>query len=170
MKRIYKKFILITLIIASLFSVASCFGGSSSGMKKYSENGLNFALPKDMEKLNVNYADIAYGNDDFAQFFVYFYSKDSLLTELALDKEATVKEYADWFVGMNGYINVEENYDETNKVIVLKYVYEEENDYYCDYITRNEHALFHVTMCCKADLKDKYDPIFDEWMKHISID
>jgi len=168
MNKIIKKFALITLIISCVFSYVSC----GSGMKKYSENGLNFSLPGDMEKLNVNYADLCFGNDDFAQFFVYFYSKDSLLTQLALDKEATVKEYADWFVGMWGYTNVEENYDEANKVIVLEYVYidDDEEDYYCDYITRNENALFHVTMCCRAELKDKYDPIFDEWMKHISID
>ncbi len=166
MKRILKNLFFITLIFATLIIAASC-GGE---MKKYSENGLNFSLPKDMEKLNVNYADIAYGNDELAEFFVYFYSRDSLLTALALEKDATVKEYADRFVGMNGYTDVEENYDEANKVIVLKYVYEEESSYYCDYITRNESALFHVTMCCRADLKDKYDPIFEEWMKHISID
>jgi len=165
MKRILKNLIFITLIFATLITAASCGGD----MKKYSENGLNFTLPKDMKKLSVSYADLCYGNKDFTQFFVYFYSKDSLLTDLALEKEATVKEYADWFVGMNGYTNVEENYDEANKVIVLKYIYEEENDFYCDYITRNEHALFHVTMCCKAELKDKYDPMFDEWMKYISL-
>ena len=165
MKKTIKNFALITLIISCVFAYVSC----GSGMKKYSENGLNFSLPRDMEKLNVNYADLCYGNDDFTQFFVYFYPKDSLLTDLALEKEATVKEYADWFIGINGYTGIEENYDEANKVIVLKYVYEEENDYYCDYITRNEHALFHVTMCCKAELKDKYDPMFDEWMKYISL-
>lgn len=168
MKKIIKKFTLITLIISCVVASVSC----GSGMKKYSENGLNFSLPRDMKKQNVSYADLCYGNEEFVQFFVYFYSKDSLLTELALDKEATVKEYADWFVGRNGYTGVEENYDETNNVIVLKYIYvdEDENDYYCDYITRNEHALFHVTMCCKADFKDKNAPVFDEWMKHISID
>ena len=172
MKRIYKKIILITLIIASLFSVISCFGGSGSGMKKYSESGLNFSLPEDMEIISVKYADICYGNDDFTQFFVYFYPKDSLLTDLALDKEATVKEYSDRFIGMNGYTNVEESYDEANRTIVLKYVYTDGygSEYYCDYITRNEDVLYHVTMCCKAELMDKYAPIFDDWMSYISID
>jgi hypothetical protein len=166
MKRIFKKLLFITLIFATMVTAVSCGGD----MKKYHENGLHFSLPKDMRKLSVSYADLCYGNDDFAQFFVYFYSKDSLLTDLALEKEATVKQYADWFVGMNGYTDVTENYDEENKVIVLKYVYEDEADFYCDYITRNEHALFHVTMCCKEELREKYEPMFDEWMKLISVD
>ena len=87
MKRIFKKLLFITLIFATMITAVSCGGD----MKKYHENGLHFSLPKDMRKLSVSYADLCYGNDDFAQFFVYFYSKDSLLTDLALEKEATVK-------------------------------------------------------------------------------
>lgn len=166
MKKILRNLLFVILIITTLFTAVSC----GNGMKKYSESGLNFSLPKDMEKLSVNYADICYGNDDLVQFFVYFYSKDQLLTDLALEKDATVKEYADLFVGRWGYTGVEESYDEENKVIVLKYIYEEEDDYYCDYITRNDNALYHVTMCCDKELMEKYVPIFDEWMKHISTD
>ena len=167
MKRIFKNLIFVTLILATLLGAVSC-GGE---MEKYSENGLSFALPKDMKKMNVNYADLCFGNDELTEVIFYFISKDSLLTMCSLDKEATVKEYADWFCGSNGYTNVEENYDEENQVIILKYIYEDEDehDYYCDYITRNEHAVFHVTMCCKANLKDKYDPMFDEWMTYIHI-
>lgn len=167
MKRMLKKLVFITLIIAALFTAVSC----GDEMKKYSESGLNFSLPRDMKKRSVSYADIYFRNDDFTEFFVYFYPKDKLLADLALDKEATVKEYADRFVGRNGYTDVEESYDEENRVIVLKYLYidEDEEDYYCDYITRNDDALFHVTMCCPMDIMEEYIPIFDEWMKHISI-
>lgn len=138
--------------------------------KSYTESGLKFALPEYMKKLSVTYADICYGNiTDNAQFYVYFYSKDSLLTELYLSKDATVKEYADWFVDVNNYVNVSESYDEKAKKIVLKYIYDDENTYYCDFIMRNDSALFHVTLSCDADMRNKYEPIFGEWMSNISL-
>ena len=139
-------------------------------LKYYTESGLKFALPSYMQKLSVTYADICYGNiTDNAQVFVYFYSKDSLLTELYLSKDATVKEYADWFVDANDYVNVSENYDEEAKKIVLEYVYDDENTYYCDFIIRNDNALFHITLCCEADMRHKYEPVFAEWMSKISL-
>ena len=144
--------------------------GPASEMVNYSESSLCFSLPAYMAETDVNYADVCYGNiSDNAQFFVYFYAKEQLVTELYLDKEATVKEYADWFVAVNEYENVDEKYDEENKEIVLKYVYEPEGTFYCDYITRNEYALFHVTMTCDEVLREKYESLFDEWIEKIYL-
>ncbi|MBE6644764.1 MAG: hypothetical protein E7612_05220 [Ruminococcaceae bacterium] len=136
----------------------------------YSENGLNFSLPSYMETINVNYADLCFANSgDDTQFFIYFYSSEALLTDLYMDMDSTVKEYADWFVNLNGYTNVEENYDEENKKIVLKYVYEDESTFYCDTILRNEYSLIHVTMCCQERNRAIYEPVFDEWITYLSL-
>ena len=142
----------------------------SDGLLHYSENGLNFSLPSYMETINVNYADLCFANSgDDTQFFIYFYSSEALLTDLYMDMDSTVKEYADWFVNVNGYTNVEENYDEANKKIVLKYIYEDEGTFYCDTILRNEYSLIHVTMCCQERNRPIYEHVFDEWITHLSL-
>ena len=169
MKRIIKRFLALSLILTSLFFAVSC-GDGKSDIIKYSESGLNFSLPPYMEKLNVNYADICYGNlKDGTEFLVYFYSREALLTELYLPLDATVKEYADWFVAVNGYENVEEEYSEADKKIVLKYIYEPESIYYTDTILRNEYSLIHVTMCCKTENSEIYKPRFEEWISRLSL-
>lgn len=162
MKRIIASVLLVFVLVA-------CTSCSQDKTVAYSESGLNFSLPSDMRKLSVDWADVCYGNSDNAMFFVYFYSASQLLTELYIPKDSTVKVYADWFVNANKYENVTESYDEEGKLIVLTYVYEPENTYYCDYITRNEYALYHVTMCCDADLAETYKPIFADWMSFISL-
>ena len=82
----------------------------------YSISGINFILPKYMKEIEVSasYADIAYGtlDDRTLEFTIYFYSKNELLSELLLDTESTVEQYANWFVAMNEYQNVERSYDE----------------------------------------------------------
>ena len=86
-------------------------------MKEYSEAGLAFTIPKDMEKLSVNnyYADVAFRNDEGAEFFIYYYSREELLTRLYFaDKDASSLVYIEWFTNMNGYTGVERTYDEEN--------------------------------------------------------
>ena len=165
MKKIIKSFLLILTVISSLISTVSC-----SDEVKYSKGGLTFTLPKDMKEMNVNYADVCFGNDDGAEFFIYYYSRDALLTELYLDKDVSVSEYADWFVDRNEYENVDKKLNSAGNIIVMSYIYEPEEDYYVDYITRNKEALFHVTMSCAASQIEKYQPIFEEWMADIYID
>ena len=170
MKKPLKQLILLMTVLAIILCAVGCRRNDrNDGMVRYSESGLKFALPKEMEKMSVDYADICYGNGE-AEFFVYFYGSDALLTELYLDPNSTVKEYAEWFVNVNDYENVSENYDEENAKIVLEYIYEPENTYFCDYILRNEYALFHVTMCCDAELMEKYQPIFEQWRSHVALD
>ncbi len=155
------------ICVTLLTSLVSC--GDDDGFKRYAESGIIYELPIDMKKLSVNYADICHGNGE-AEFMVYLYGRDALLSELYLKKDSTVKEYADWFVNNNGYVGVTEVYDEANSKIVLEYIYLPENTYYRDYIIANEHALFHVTFLCDAELRDKYSPVFDEWQGRIDLD
>ena len=169
MKKIIVKLALILVVISTLFTVTSC-GGE---MKSYNESGLIFKLPKKMKKLEVNWADLCYGERDNAEenvlFFIYYYTSDALLADLYLSKETTVSEYADWFVNRNGYTDVEKNLNEDSTVITLKYIYEEENSFYFDYILRNDELLVHVTMTCNADYREKYEPVFTEWTGYIRL-
>ena len=122
-----------------------------------------------MKEMSVNYADVCYGNlIDGTELFVYFYSRDALLIDLYLSKDATVKEYANWFVELNNYIDVKESYDEEARSIILEYVHDD-GEYYCDYIIRNDDALFHVTMCCNKNMRHKYEPIFKKWISDMSL-
>jgi len=145
--------------------------GPASEVLHYSESSLNFSLPTYMREMDVEYADICFGNiSDGAEFFVYFYSNEALATEFpTLDRNSSVKEYADWFVEENGYTNVTEEYNSVARKLILKYVYEKEDTYYCDYILRNDYALFHVTMCCDNLLRENYESVFDGWIENISL-
>ena len=167
MKKIIVKLALILVVISTLFTVTSC-GGE---MKSYNESGLIFKLPKKMKKLEVNWADLCYGEsgnvEENVYFFVYYYTSDTLLTDLYLAKETTVSEYADWFINANGYTDVEKNLNEDGTVISLKYIYEDENSFYFDYIMRNGELLVHVTMTCNEPYREKYEPIFTEWTGYI---
>lgn len=144
----------------------------SENLIRYSESGLNFALPDYMRKISVppEVADLCFSNSgDGTQFFIYYYSREVLLTDLVLNMDCTVKDYADWFVNVNGYVNVEQDYDEENKKLVQRYVYEPENTFYCDIILRNEYVLIHATMSCDNGSREIYEPIFENWMKEISL-
>ena len=144
----------------------------SENLIYYSESGLNFALPDYMKKISVppEYADLCFSNSgDGTQFFIYYYAREALLTDLVLDMDCTVKDYAEWFVNVNDYVGVVQEYDEENQKLVQKYVYEPENTFYCDFILRNEYILIHTTMSCDNKYRDVYEPIFERWMKEISL-
>lgn len=168
------KKILCTLIcVAALFSLVACSSGDGSstnadGLIEYSESGLNFALPEEMELHNVTYADICYG-DGTCEFFVYFYSRDTLLTDLFLSKDSTAEEYADWFVEANEYEGVSKTVDKSGKKVELSYVYEPENTYYVDVIFRNSDSLIHVTLCCPNEQISEYLPKYDLWKGYLSL-
>ena len=171
MKRLVKKILLTLMTFSLAFSLFSC-----DGYEKYNESGLNFSLPDYMKELEVSaeYGDIAYGTLDGRglEFTVYFYSAEELMSELWMDKESTVKKYADWFVENNEYQNVEEDYDEEGRKITLRYVYEMGSDsyFFYDYILRNEYMLYHITMSCNPEDRATYEPMFDEWASMISLD
>ena len=165
MKKLFKPLLVLLLIVASLVSTVSC---RDDGYKKYSISGLNFRLPSDMKKTNVNYASISYWNGE-AEFFAEPISRDALLSEFILDKDISASEFADVFVAVNEYENVEKTYNEENGSVTLAYVYEPEEQFYCDFIIRNEAALYLVTMCCDVKYMEKYKPIFAEWISYISI-
>ena len=146
----------------------------SDSLVSYSECGLNFSIPDYMEKIEVpaTYADICFRNrGDGAEFFIYYYSRESLLADLSLNMDVTVKEYVDWHEAANDYVyvGIEEEYDEENKIIVQKYHYEPENTFYYNVVMRDEYSLIHVTMSC--DIKDRgiYEPIFESWAKDFSF-
>ena len=173
MKKMIKKISVVALV---LILALSMFGCKNKDEVKYSESGLNFVLPKYMKELEVSaaYGDLAYGtlDDRHLEFTVYFYSSSELLTELLLDKESTVEQYASWFVAMNDYENVEEEYNKEAQKITLRYVYEYENDsyFFYDYIIRNEYMLYHVTMSCDPKDRELYEPLFDQWASRITLD
>jgi hypothetical protein len=167
MKKTFKIFLALCLVIITAFSAVSC----GDGLKTYSENGLIYKLPKEMKKGNVpvEIADTYYYNED-VEFFIYFITRDALLVDYYLDKDCTPEEYAEDFVSWMGYENVTTVKGETGYVIVY-YVYESEteSDFYFDYIIRNEETLFHVTMCCDPENAEKNLPIFFAWAENIRL-
>ncbi len=171
MKKTFKKLTFLIVALALTLSLFSCGDGV-----EYNESGLNYVLPDYMKELEVSeaYADIAYGtlDDRNLEFTIYFYSAAELLSELLLNTDTTVKEYADWFVELNDYQNVEEKYDEAGKNITLRYVFEDGNDryFFYDYIVRNEYMLYHVTMSCNPEDRAEYEGLFDEWVTQITLD
>lgn len=154
-----------TVIISSLL-LSSC-----GNMKEYSSAGLNFSLPKDMEQMAVTYADLCYSNRE-CEFMVYYYSRTELLTKCFLDKDATCAEYLKDVIDYNEYADVDFTEDTENNTATAKYFYESDIEYifFYDYVIRNYDVLAHVTMCCDGELRDKYEPIFDSWIKYISMD
>ncbi len=163
MKKSLKKALFIAVIISALL-LSSC-----GNMKKHSSAGLVFYLPKDMEQMNVTYADLCYGNQE-CEFFVYYYSRDELLTKNFIDKDSTSAEYLEDFIAYNEYTDVEFTADSEKNTATAKYIYEFESSFYCDFVIRNYDMLAHVTMNCGADLRDKYEPIFDGWIEKISLE
>ena len=169
-----KKILCILLFSALAFSLIACSGDDSSlnadGLIEYSESGLEFALPEEMTKRSVNYADVCY-SDGTVEFFVYFYSRDALLTELFLNKDTTVSEYADWFVNANSYEGVVRELDESGKKIEMHYVYEPdgENTFYNDIIMRNGDSLIHVTLSCPNEKIAEYESTFALWKKYVAL-
>ncbi len=137
----------------------------------HSSAGLTFYLPKDMEEMNVTYADLCYGNSE-CELFVYYYSRDELLTKNFLDKDATSEEYLQDFIAFNGYTDVDFSADAEKNTATAKYIYEGSGEYtyYCDFVLRNYDVLAHVTMDCDGELREKYEPIFDEWIERISLE
>ena len=169
MKRTVKTAVLLLLIIASAISVISCGGD----MKTYKEGGLVYTLPKDMRLGSVptEIADKYYTNDNGAEFFIYFISRDSLLVDYYLDKDCTPEEYAVDFVNYMGYTDVTRVVDPSGFVIqYYEYRDESEEDFYYDFIIRSTETLFHVTMCCDIEKKDEYLPLFEEWAKKIHVE
>ncbi len=171
MKRLFKTTLLLLLVLATLTAVAAC--KKDDGMRTYDSAGLKFTLPKDMKEANVTYADLCYANGE-CEFFIYFYTNTELLTVLYIDKNSTVLEYADWFVNVankDRYPHIESEYDEERGVLRQWYVYEPdgENTFYYDYIVRTDTNLYHVTMSCDGEDKEKYKPIFDEWATYIEL-
>ena len=169
-----KRILCILLLSALALSLVACKGGGASlnadGLIEYSESGLEFALPEEMTKRSVSYADICY-SDGKVEFFVYFYSRDALLTDLFLNKDTTVSEYADWFVNLNRYEGVERKLDEDGKKIEMCYVYEPEgeNTFYNDIIMRNGECLIHVTLSCPSENIEEYESTFALWKKYVAL-
>ena len=170
-----KKILCILLLSALALTLAACSSGggptlNEDGLVPYSESELEFALPEEMTLSTVDYADICY-SDGTAEFLVYFYPRDMLLTDLFLDKDATVEEYAEWFVYRNGYVGVEKKLDESGKRIELSYVYDPDgaNTHYVDIIMRNTDILIHVTLSCPNEKSAEYEGAFDTWKKYVSL-
>lgn len=166
MKKLFKSVLILLLVFTTVLCAASC---GESEYKDYSISGLNFRLPNDMKETNVNYANISYWNGE-AEFLAEPIPRDALLAEYILDKDITVTEFAEVFIAVNEYENVEKTYDEVRDSMTLSYIFEPEEQYYCDFIIRNKEALYLVTMCCDVEYMEKYKPIFADWISNISID
>ena len=74
------------------------------------------------------------------------------------------RKFTDFFVSDSMYrkINIEFKYDDNS-------IDDEMLTKYFDYILRDEYCLIHVTMSCDAKIRDIYEPVFEEWIKEISI-
>ena len=154
------------------FGLVAC-GDGGDGFTDYSNGGLEYELPDSFGEIDVNYADYAYTSKDFPglEVMMYFYSTEQLVSDIYLKSSSTVKEYADWFVNQNGYKDVEEKYDEEEKMITLRYFYDEgiESYFFFDYIVRNEYMLYHVTFACNPEDREAYESHFEDWTSRISM-
>ena len=165
------------MIIVMSLCVVSCGGGDDDGYISYTSAGLNYELPDFIQEIDVNYADYAYAPKDSlimtrdVEIMMYFYSPEQLIKECSLKSSATVKEYADWFVRQYAGVSMEENYDEENDIITLKYVYEYKSDsyFFFDYITRNEYMLYHITYSCDPENRALYEADFEEWASRVTM-
>ena len=169
MKRTLKILIAAALVLITAFSVVSC--GGVDDVVTYSENGLEYKLPKEMQKGNVptEIADTYYFNED-VEFFIYFISRDALLVDYYLDKDCTPKEYAEDFIKYMGYTDVTTVTGESGYVInYYYYLSDNENYFFFDYIVRNEETLFHVTMSCKPENAEVNLPMFFAWAENIRV-
>ena len=165
-----RKILSTLLLVALSLSLFACGGGDETnedGLYLYSESGLEFALPPEMERMSVDssYADVCYG-DGSAEFFIFFYSRDALLEVLTIDKDSTVKEYSDWMIDYSMCTELEESYDEKNRYIEISFLVEDEGNYYIAIIMRNSESLIHVTMCCPIELRGEYEAEFALWKKY----
>lgn len=175
MKKLVSNLILISMMLGLALGLVSC-GEDENDLVSYAEAGIYFKLPGYMEEYNVPaaQADKCYGDRDNleegVEFSIYYYTKQTLMTTLFLSGDSTVKEYADWFVAANSYeMEIEEDYQETEQKITLKYYYEPEDIFFYDFILRDNLILVHVTMLCDNDYREKWEPIFDEWKSYISL-
>ena len=177
MKRMLKKTLATALIIVMTLCVVACGGGDDDGYISYTSAGLNYEFPDYIQEIDVNYADYAYASMDYSimtrdvEVLMYFYSSDQLISDLALSRNVTVKDYAKWFIRQYAGVTMEENYDEENSIITLKYVYEEGSDsyFFFDYIIRNEYMLYHITYSCDPENRALYEADFEEWASRISM-
>ena len=192
---LYAKFIMMTCLTQMMFQASKakwkeCKSHSDSNgdfkcdkcradtLNKYSTQGLTFYLPLYMQELDVNYADYAYKSSDDSimtkdvEIMMYFYSPEQIISDLHMQRDVTVKEYADWFMRQYAGISVEENYDEENEVITLKYIYYDYHYsyFFFDYIVRNEYMLYHITYSCDLENRATYEPIFDELSSYIKLE
>jgi ABC-type glycerol-3-phosphate transport system substrate-binding protein len=167
MKLIFKKILVCVLLLAAVVCSASC--GESDDVTFYSDEVWSFTLPKDMKKMNVTTTAICYGNGE-AVFFAEVFSRDEILTELFIDKDVSIDEYADILIELNEYTEVEKKLIPERNAAIIKYAYEPEDKYYgLDFVTRNYDLLYTVTMSCDYELKDKYEELFEEWVEKIVI-
>ena len=171
-----KKTLATVMIMVMSLCAVSCGGGDDDGYITYTSAGLNYEFPDFIQEIDVNYADYAYTSSDYSimtkdvEIMMYFYSGEQIISDLHMQRNVTVKEYADWFMKQYAGISVEENYDEENNIITLKYVYDDNYSYFFfDYITRNEYMLYHVTYSCSPENRELYEPYFDEWASRISM-
>ena len=165
-----KRFLSALLFAALVLTLASCSDGETQlnedGLIPYSESGLEFALPENMERHSVTYANLCYG-DGKAEFFADFFSRDVLMSEWYLDKDVTVKEFAEERLVMSMCDELVEEYDEPNQRI--KYTFVAEDSYYVAIFMRNYDCLIHATMCCPIEMKEDYLPAFETWEKYIAL-
>ncbi len=176
MKKFVVKLALVMVVVSVLFSVSSC----GDEMKKHTVADLSFSLPKNMKQRKMqDEGTIWYGDNkniaENPESLIYYYTNDTLLEELYLNKATTASEYAEWFINVNEYYKkekveeIESSVSEDGSKITQKYIDKDENTFYFDYIIRNKAVLVHVTMCCNAPYREKYEPIFTEWMDYIRL-
>ncbi len=169
----FKKLIILPLItVMILLAVTSCGDDSlPKGYKKYSDLGLTFALPKDMDSKKVNYAPICFSKDD-VYFFANVFDKIQL-EEMDVDPEITVERYTEKFILLNGY-DAEYVYDAATNVATFGVEYNNElvegdYQYYYHYITRGKECLYVVIMSCDVENAATYKSVFEEWASFISV-
>ena len=161
-----KRILSVLILAALMLSLLAC--SADDELIKYSESGLDFALPEEMKRLSVSpdYADICYG-DGKAEFFVFFYSRDSLLSICHLPKDCTVREYAEWCIRFDDCTELEEKYDGPKRTV--DYTFVADDKYYFAIVMRNNECLIHVTMWCPVEMAEEYKPTFELWRKHVAL-
>ena len=170
MKKIKYITVAVLLLLATVFSLASCGG-------KYHVNGLHYTLGKDFEHIKVTYSENCY-YDGHAYFYFNVYSHEGIEETLGFDGDITVEDYTKKFCALNGLPVVYEYDTERDRTIIKCHardfslgsepVIEEEFYYFT--IFRGTAHLYIVTMSAPDEMRAEYEPMFDGLVRDIWAD
>ncbi|MBQ7333235.1 MAG: hypothetical protein IJW38_02680 [Clostridia bacterium] len=178
MKKIISCILFGALLVSLAFSLLAC-----DGVGEYSEYGINFRLPKDFKKVNVQSLDIRYSASD-ATFDVQYIPKSQFESSnsedggLGMDFNMTVKEYTEFLIEWNGWSREDEDsqyeYDEKRNATTFYFCWTPDaeklpNSYYYVTVMKSETAFYVAMFYCLEENSAIYEEKFKDWSAYLSL-